>query len=175
MSELKYTATQMNNVLSSSQEYYRNWKEAEKINKELRARISELSQAVGLITTLKPTMVMDTEHPLEMAKEVAEYVTARIAELEEIDKLRSESISTLNQANANNEDEIELLEKRIAKLKAENETLKARIAELEEFKMIVEGCGFEVIIEPPVLNRPERKILKGHGTIYVPTPPEVQE
>ena len=82
MSELKYTATQMNNVLSSSQEYYRNWKEAEKINKELRARISELSQAVGLITTLKPTMVMDADHPLEMAKEVAEYVTARIAELE---------------------------------------------------------------------------------------------
>ena len=39
MSELKYTATQMNNVLSSSQEYYRNWKEAEKINIELRARI----------------------------------------------------------------------------------------------------------------------------------------
>jgi hypothetical protein len=82
MSELKYTATQMNNVLSSSQEYYRNWKEAEKINKELRARISELSQAVGLITTLKPTMVMDTEHPLDMAKEVEAYVTARIAELE---------------------------------------------------------------------------------------------
>jgi len=53
--------------------------------------------------------------------------------------------------------------------------LESRIAELEEFKMIVEGCGFEVIIEPPVLNRPERKILKGHGTIYVPTPPEVQE
>lgn len=152
MSELKYTATQMNNVLSSSQEYYRNWKEAEKINKELRARISELSQAVGLITTLKPTMVMDAEHPLDMAKEAAEYVTARIseleesdkhwagnvkvcmqlieryesdiAELEEIDRMRSESVSTLNQANANNEDEIELLEKRIAKLKAENETLK---------------------------------------------------
>ena len=51
--------------------------------------------------------------------------------------------------------------------------LYARIAELEEFKMIVEGCGFEVITEPPVLNHPERKILKGHGTIYVP--PEVTE
>ena len=48
----------------------------------LQARIAELEQAVGLITTLKPTMVMDAEHPLEMAKEVAEYVTARIAELE---------------------------------------------------------------------------------------------
>ena len=52
------------------------------IEDELQKRIAELSQAVGLITTLKPTMVMDTEHPLEMAKEVAEYVTARIAELE---------------------------------------------------------------------------------------------
>lgn len=89
MSELKYTATQMNNVLSSSQEYYRNWKEAEKINKELRARISELSQAVGLITTLKPTMVMDADHPLDMAKEVEAYVTARIAELEAlVDELK---------------------------------------------------------------------------------------
>lgn len=47
-----------------------------------KARIVELSQAVGLITTLKPTMVMDTEHPFDMAKEVAEYVNARIAELE---------------------------------------------------------------------------------------------
>ena len=46
------------------------------------SRIVELSQAVGLMTTLKPTMVMDTDHPLDMAKEVAEYVNTRIAELE---------------------------------------------------------------------------------------------
>lgn len=52
------------------------------IEDALTARIAELEEAVGLITTLKPTMVMDTEHPLDMAKEVAEYVTARIAELE---------------------------------------------------------------------------------------------
>ncbi len=50
--------------------------------KAATARIAELSQAVGLITTLKPTMVMDTDHPLDMAKEVAEYVNTRIAELE---------------------------------------------------------------------------------------------
>lgn len=49
---------------------------------ELEARITELSQAVGLITTLKPTMVMDANHPLDMVREVAEHVTARIAELE---------------------------------------------------------------------------------------------
>ena len=52
------------------------------IEDDLIARIAELSQAVGLITTLKPTMVMDADHPLEMAKEVAEYVNNRIAELE---------------------------------------------------------------------------------------------
>lgn len=48
----------------------------------LNARIAELSQAVGLITTLKPTMVMDANHPLDMAKEVVEYVNTRITELE---------------------------------------------------------------------------------------------
>ena len=49
------------------------------------------------------------------------------------------------------------------------------IADLEEFKAVVAGCGFEVITEPPVLNHPERKILKGHGTIYVPELPELPE
>ena len=48
----------------------------------LESRIAELSQAVGLITTLKPTMVMDANHPLDMVREVGEHVTARIAELE---------------------------------------------------------------------------------------------
>ncbi len=54
----------------------------EKLVPDLKKRIAELSQAVGLITTLKPTMAMDVDHPLDMAKEVTEYVTARIAELE---------------------------------------------------------------------------------------------
>ena len=49
---------------------------------DLLNRIAELSQAVGLITTLKPTMVMDANHPLDMVREVGEHVTARIAELE---------------------------------------------------------------------------------------------
>ena len=48
------------------------------------------------------------------------------------------------------------------------------IADLEEFKAIVEGCGFKVMTEPPVLNHPERKILQGNGVMYVPTPPEVK-
>ena len=53
------------------------------IEDDLNASIAILSQAVGLITTLKPTMVMDVDHPLDMAKEVVEHVTARIAELED--------------------------------------------------------------------------------------------
>jgi len=50
------------------------------------------------------------------------------------------------------------------------------IADLEEFKEIVEECGFEVITEPAVQNHTERKVLRGHGVIYVPstTPQEVQ-
>ena len=63
----------------------------------------------------------------------------------------------------------------VAQLHQDVAVLYARIAELEEFKMVVEECGFEVITEPPVLNHPERKILKGHGTIYVPELPEPEE
>ena len=61
-----------NSIENNNPDYY----------KQELARIAEFSQAVGLITTLKPTMVMDPEHPLDMAKEAAEYVTVRIAELE---------------------------------------------------------------------------------------------
>ena len=65
----------------------------------LESRIAEFSQAVGLITTLKPTMVMDANHPLDMAKEVAEYVTARIAQLEAelkiTDELLKEATETI--------------------------------------------------------------------------------
>ena len=82
---------------------------------------------------------------IKLFKEI-DALQARIAELEEIDKLRSESVSTLNQANANNEDEIELLEKRIAELEYQledwtnngwAEDYKARIAELEAEKCVL--------------------------------------
>lgn len=63
---------------------------------ELDNYIAELSQALGLITTLKPTMVMDADHPLEMAKEVVEYVTARIAELEALVERLIEAGNWLN-------------------------------------------------------------------------------
>jgi hypothetical protein len=72
-------------------------------------------------------------------------------------------------------DILQLYREAMENLRQENDRLEARIAELEEFKMIVEGCGFGVITEPPVLNHPERKILKGHGTIYVPELSELPE
>lgn len=50
------------------------------INK-LKAERNELAKAVGLMTTLKPTMVVDSAHPVEMALEVSEYITQHIAEL----------------------------------------------------------------------------------------------
>ena len=45
---------------------------------------------------------------------------------------------------------------------------RARIAELEEFKKIVNDCGFDVVTDAAILEYPERKILTGHGVIYVP-------
>lgn len=96
--------------------------------KQELARIAELSQAVGLITTLKPTMVMDTEHPLDMAKEVVEYVTVRIAELET--KIRH---NALWQASEDAEERAHLeklvpdLKKRIAELKKDNDEFRQLI------------------------------------------------
>jgi len=94
---------------------------------ELTARIAELYPAVGLMTTLKPTMVMDAEHPLEMAIEVVEHVTARIAELEAEVTVRKEHAT-------------KLLEN-IEKLDAIGQRQFSRIAELEEFigKLIEAG------------------------------------
>lgn len=69
--------------------------ELETENTELHSHIAELSQALGLITTLKPTMVMDVDHPLDMAKEVEAYVTARITELEAENKLLADSCEIL--------------------------------------------------------------------------------
>ena len=54
---------------------------------------------------------------------------------------------------------------------AEDDSLKALvdyIAELEEFKKIVNDCGFDVVTDAAILEYPERKILTGHGVIYVP-------
>jgi len=47
--------------------------EAEMIE-QLEARLSNMTQAVGLATTLKPDMVIDVENPIGMMEEVVEYV-----------------------------------------------------------------------------------------------------
>lgn len=44
----------------------------------------------------------------------------------------------------------------------------AIVAELEAFKKIVNDCGFDVVTDAAILEYPERKILTGHGAIYVP-------
>lgn len=40
--------------------------------------LSEWMQAIGLLTTLHPTMVMDPDRPLEMAKQIERHVTAAL-------------------------------------------------------------------------------------------------
>lgn len=93
--------------------------------KAATARIAELSQALGLITTLKPTMVMDADHPLDMAKEVVEYATARIAELEAEKNIRKDQLREAKNI---------LIDKKlqIDSLYEAGYKLQQRIAELEE-------------------------------------------
>jgi len=47
-----------------------------------RATWERLWEAIGLLTTLHPTMEMDANNPLDMAKKIERHVTERIAELE---------------------------------------------------------------------------------------------
>jgi len=47
-----------------------------KVRDLAEAQLSELRQAVGLLTTLHPTMEMDCEHPLEMAQKI--YAHCRV-------------------------------------------------------------------------------------------------
>ena len=87
---------------------------------KLKRRIADLSQALGLITTLKPTMVMDADHPLDMAKEVVEYMTTIIANTQQANRgLCANYIYELNENIK--------LTARIAKLEAENERLKEEL------------------------------------------------
>jgi len=46
--------------------------------------------------------------------------------------------------------------------------LEKTIAELVAFKKIVNDCGFDVVTDAAILGYPERKVLAGHGMIYVP-------
>ena len=73
-------------------------------------RIAELSEAIGLLTTLKPDMEIDANSPVNMAAQIVAHVDARIAELEAESKARLTDASTAWDLC---------------------ETLRARIAELE--------------------------------------------
>jgi hypothetical protein len=50
-------------------------------NAALYAQAEELRQAVGLLTTLAPRVVVNPDHPLEMAKEIEATVSAQVEEL----------------------------------------------------------------------------------------------
>lgn len=41
---------------------------------KLKTRAEQLGQAVGLLTTLHPTMVMDPDNPVDMAKKIIEHM-----------------------------------------------------------------------------------------------------
>jgi len=48
---------------------------------QMKDELTELRQALGLLTTLHPTMEMDALHPLKMAKEIEAYVAGRYMEI----------------------------------------------------------------------------------------------
>ena len=102
---------------------------------QMHARIAELSQAVGLITTLKPTMVMDADHPLDMAKEVVEYVSTIITNTQQANRgLGANYVYELD----------------------ENAKLTTRIAELEVFidQLIEAGENIDV---SPSFGEPQKE------------------
>lgn len=54
------------------------------VKKENKDRIiAELRQAVGLLTTLHPTMQMDADNPLDMAQKIVSHITAENERLRE--------------------------------------------------------------------------------------------
>jgi polyhydroxyalkanoate synthesis regulator phasin len=61
------------------------------IDEKLEAEITTLREAIGLMTTAKPDMVMDVDDPIGMAHQVvkeADTLRARVKELErEVQKL----------------------------------------------------------------------------------------
>jgi hypothetical protein len=51
----------------------------------MAATIEELREALGLLSTLAPKVVMDPENPVEMAKEIELYVTGRLNKLDALE------------------------------------------------------------------------------------------
>ena len=56
--------------------------------RDAKREVELLQQAIGLITTLKPDMQMDPDHPLDMMQEVYKHVTQEIERLKD-DERRS--------------------------------------------------------------------------------------
>jgi len=81
-------------------EIYNRAYEAVMISMEAKeAERNKLAEAVGLMTTLKPTMVVDSVHPVEMALEVSEYIAQLTAERDELREqlAAQETISEIQQ------------------------------------------------------------------------------
>ena len=68
-------------------------------DEELNAHIEQLEQAIGIMTTFKPTMEVDINHPVDMVLEVSNHIVGmkqRIAELEtENCKIKQEAIISI--------------------------------------------------------------------------------
>ena len=97
------------------------------IEDELNARIAQLeaernklAEAVGLMTTLKPTMVVDSVHPVEMALEVSEYIAQLTAERDEWKQDAERFIQLANFNNKKASEYFELHEQLVAKYGGEN-------------------------------------------------------
>ena len=58
--------------------------------KEIETELIELRQAVGLATTMHPTLVMDSEHPLDMMLEIVAHVDSIKDELAEAQRQLAE-------------------------------------------------------------------------------------
>ena len=48
--------------------------------RELRRELAEAQQAIGLLTTLNPTMQIDILHPVDMAYQIVDHVKGELAE-----------------------------------------------------------------------------------------------
>ncbi len=57
-----------------------------KVYEVLESQLSELRQAIGLLTTLHPTMEMDALHPLAMAQKIHAHCSAAERQVEEMRK-----------------------------------------------------------------------------------------
>ena len=82
----------------------------------LQARIAELYQAIGLLTTLKGDMEIRGDDPLGMAQEVERYVTERIATFIDRLKNRNKRVAELLRSNLEQYRRIATLESQLRRI-----------------------------------------------------------